>query len=204
MVRIIHENSLLYVDLTGWHSPIQDLPFQSCSDVLHNSATRTIDYPGWWCSVPGWPALAQMALYQDFLACVSSFFAGSWSFRALKASMNTSNFTHENEVRGKIYQEPGKRGSKWSQNFVNSFLWQWSGIENAAMQHRALQHRAFGQALQELTRITSVDILKGTRSDAGRVRKDTGGIHESVKRLASASERRWSLCLLFWLSMCSD
>ena len=52
------------------------------------------------------------------------------------------------------------------------------------MQHRALQHRAFGQALQELTRITSVDMLKGTRSDAGRVRKDTGGIHESVKRLA--------------------
>ena len=52
------------------------------------------------------------------------------------------------------------------------------------MQHRALQHRAFGQALQELTKITSVDILKVTRSDAGRVRKDTGGIHESVKRLA--------------------
>ena len=47
-----------------------------------------------------------------------------------------------------------------------------------------MQHRAFGQALQELTRITSVDILKGTRSDAGRVLKDTGGIHESVKRLA--------------------
>jgi hypothetical protein len=52
------------------------------------------------------------------------------------------------------------------------------------MQHRALQHRAFGQALQELTKITSVDILKVTRSDAGRVLKDTGGIHESVKRLA--------------------
>lgn len=47
-----------------------------------------------------------------------------------------------------------------------------------------MQHRTFGQALQELTRITSVDILKVTRSDAGRVRKDTGGIHESVKRLA--------------------
>ena len=47
-----------------------------------------------------------------------------------------------------------------------------------------MQHRAFGQALQELTRITSVDILKDTRSDAGRVLKDTGGIHESVKRLA--------------------
>ena len=47
-----------------------------------------------------------------------------------------------------------------------------------------MQHRAFGRALQELTRITSVDILKDTRSDAGRVRKDTGGIHESVKRLA--------------------
>ena len=107
------------------------------------------------------------------------FFAGSWSFRTLKASINTSNFTQENDPRGKIYQEPGKRGSKWSQNFVNSFLWQWGGIENAAT-----QHRAFGQALQELTRITSVDMLKGTRSDAGRVRKDTGGIHESVKRLA--------------------
>lgn len=52
------------------------------------------------------------------------------------------------------------------------------------MQHRALQHRAFEQALQELTKITSVDILKVTRSDAGRVWKDTGGIHESVKRLA--------------------
>ena len=52
------------------------------------------------------------------------------------------------------------------------------------MQHRALQHRAFGQALQELTKITSVDILKVTRSDARRVLKDTGGIHESVKRLA--------------------
>ena len=52
------------------------------------------------------------------------------------------------------------------------------------MQHRALQHRAFGQALQELTRITSVDILKVTRSDAGRVWKDTGGIHLSVTRLA--------------------
>ena len=57
-------------------------------------------------------------------------------------------------------------------------------IRNPGNLTDAMQHRAFGQALQELTRITSVDILKGTRSDAGRVLKDTGGIHESVKRLA--------------------
>ena len=38
--------------------------------------------------------------------------------------------------------------------------------------------------MQNLTGNLSVDILKVTRSDAGRVRKDTGGIHESVKRLA--------------------